>query len=509
MHSAVPPWFHVDQRAGEDGAGQFHRVWDVHTALWSYERTTHGGPVFGEGNNHWYWSGLLDGAEAQFGSGWPGGKGETAPLLVDFDLLKIHPLQFNHGMGYYERWWDERTGPRRPLMAALDQYRMQEVAFGHAGFLGAPTWSSAPLAWLEHHLLAPVMARYATAAPVAIEYEWKGRWVDASEAVRAGGDFQRVRVRYDNGLTVTANQGSDPLEAGGRTLPRFGWTAEGAGVIAGTTLRSGVVSDYAATADSVFVNARDASLWDLSGRKRIQPRVSNIEPAGPRAFRFVYRWQVRDRLPDDHMAFVHFGKPDADNDRESIVFQQDHALTVPTSKWRPGSTVDDGPYTVHVPDGVPDGDYAWLIGLLRPGGERIALEGDDVGAHRIRLGILRVRDGGQSIALEPARPAPASAAQVEPDRLNHESRRLDFGPIRTSGSILVERDGRDWVARVLPREGGFTVQLRASRFGRPTSVQSPGGARSAVTPGGTGDWWTLPLNQGREYRWPALDARPE
>lgn len=503
VHSSVPPWFHVDQRAGENGAGQFRRVWGAHTELWNFERTIHGGPVFGEGNNHWYWSGLLDGAEAQFGSGWPGGKGETAPLLVDFDLLKIHPLQLNHGMGYYERWWDERTGPRRPLMSALDQYRMQEVAFAHAGFLGAPTWSTLPLAWLEHHLLAPVMARYATATPLAIEYESKGRWVDASSAVREGGDFQRVRVRYDNGLTVTANQAVDPLDVGGLTLPRFGWTAAGAGVTAGTTLRDGVVSDYAATADGVFANARDAAAWDLSGRKRIRPTVTAIEPAGPRAFRFVYRWQVRDRLPDDHTAFVHFGKPDADNDRESILFQQDHAPTVPTSKWRPGSTVDDGPHTLHVPDGVPDGDYAWLIGLLRPSGERVALEGDDTGARRIRLGTLRVGAGGHSITFEPIRQAPSSAAQVEPDRLNHDSRVLDFGPIRTNGSLFVQRVGQDWVAQVLPREGGFTVQLHTSWFGRPTSVQSPGGRQPAVTPSATGDWWNLPLNEAREYRWPA------
>jgi hypothetical protein len=98
VHSAVPPWFHVDDRAGETGAGQFSRVWDIHRQLWAYERDTHNGPVFGEGNNHWYWSGCLDGVEAQFGSGWPGNGGFTAPLAVDFNLLKIHPLQFNHGM---------------------------------------------------------------------------------------------------------------------------------------------------------------------------------------------------------------------------------------------------------------------------------------------------------------------------------------------------------------------------------------------------------------------------
>jgi hypothetical protein len=43
--------------------------------------------------------------EAQFGSGWPSNGGFTAPLTVDFDSFKIHPLQFNDGAGYYSRWW--------------------------------------------------------------------------------------------------------------------------------------------------------------------------------------------------------------------------------------------------------------------------------------------------------------------------------------------------------------------------------------------------------------------
>ena len=115
----MPPWFHVDFRAGEAGAGRSAASGTCIGSCGPTSATTHDGPVFGEGNNHWYWSGCLDGVEAQFGSGWPGNGGFSAPLSVDFDLLKIHPLQFNHGMGYYERWWPHRitkpTGPaRRP-----------------------------------------------------------------------------------------------------------------------------------------------------------------------------------------------------------------------------------------------------------------------------------------------------------------------------------------------------------------------------------------------------------
>lgn len=501
VHSAVPPWFHVDQRAGEEGAGTFRRVWDVHRQLWQYERATHGGPVFGEGNNHWYWSGLLDGAEAQFGSGWPSNQGQQVPLLVDFDLLKIHPLQFNHGMGYYERWWLDKPGYNQPTMCVLDQYRMQEAIFGHAGFLAGSTWSSVPLAWLEHHMLSPVMAQYATAKPVEIQYEQSGKWLDVSSSVRAGATFQRARVRYDNGLTITANQATEPLTVDRITLPQFGWIADGAGVTAGTTLRDGVVTDFAVSNEAVFANARRADDWDTSGHKRIRPSVTGFKATGPRSFSFSYRWRVRDRLPHDYTAFVHFGKPKAANDAESILFQQDHGPTVPTSKWKVGQDVIDGPFTVQVLANLPDGEYVWAIGLYRPGDARVGLEGDDDGTGRIRLGTLFVRDGGRSIAFKPVAEKEAASRAADEDHLNHKDTVVDFGMIRTDGSIWTRRDGKDWAAQVLPRDGRFTVELSAKRFGRPSQIGSKGGSQETVTPKAQGDWWSLPLNGAKEYRW--------
>ncbi len=264
------PGFTWTNAQREAGAGRLSRVWDIHRQLWAYERATHRGPVFGEGNNHWYWSGCLDGVEAQFGSGWPGNGGFTAPLAVDFDLLKIHPLQFNHGMGYYSRWWPTESyqtnwGGGPAPMVVLDRYRMQEAAFGHAGFLDSSIYANLPLAWLEEHLLSPVMARYATARPVEILYENGGAWLDATAMAKLGQDASnnRVRVRYENGLVLTANGTSNSWAVGSWVLPDWGWVAEGAGVTAGTTLRGGVVTDFADSGTDVFLNARAASDWNL------------------------------------------------------------------------------------------------------------------------------------------------------------------------------------------------------------------------------------------------------
>ena len=145
------------------------RVRDAHCALWQFERETHGGPVFGEGHSHFFWSGHLDGAEAQVESG------EEALPILDFDLLKIHPLILNHGMGYYERWLrkDDPTAHRRgmPTEEMMDKYRALEIAFAHAGFLGTSTWRCVPYAVREYYMTTPFSARCAAAHPVRILYE--------------------------------------------------------------------------------------------------------------------------------------------------------------------------------------------------------------------------------------------------------------------------------------------------------------------------------------------------
>lgn len=487
VHSAVPPWFHVDSEAGQPGAGEFATVWDAHRALWAYERALRHGPVFGEGNNHWYWSGSLDGVEAQFGQGWHDGQGTSAPLLVDFDLLKIHPLQFNHGMGYYERWWAHGPDARRGLLSLLDQYRMQEVAYGHQGFLGGEAWHDAALSWLEPHLMRPLTSRTALAGPVAIDYFDGRRWVDTTAAAKADDPsaWARVRVRYGNGLTVWANGGDAPLRVGAVTLPPSGWLATGAGLTVGTMLRGGIVSDLAETGDSVFVNARPANDWDTPGTTRLRPTVAEFVPTGPRTFRATYHWQVGQAQAADYGCFVHFVQPSLQDVREGIRFQQDHGLALPTSRWKPGETVTDGPWDIAVPADVAPGDYPWTVGLDAPGRGRLTLQGTSDAHSRIVLGTLHVASSGLTFT-----PTPPKAGRTTAP-VNHDNRVLDFGTVRTNGSVFLRRAGGQWTLRPFPRDRPFTVSLSAARFGHPGSAPVVGG------------WWRLPLTGAAVYRWPA------
>jgi len=388
-HSGVPLWFHVDFRAGEPGAGTFKPVVDAHKDLWNFARKTYGGPVFGEGNGHWVWSGLLDGVEAQFGTGWPANQGMDVPLMVDFDLTRIHPLQANHGMGYYERWWstDVKWKPRPPMIV-LDQYRMQQIAYGHTAYASPNTWFVLPLAWLEYNLVTLVAARYATARPKTIGYLVSDKWLDGTSASKQG-QWQVSRVRYDNGLVITANNSKSSIKNDGIELPQFGWMAKGAGVFAYTGKRNGVIVDYAQTKDVMFANARNSVDWMDPAIKNIHPSVDQFNQTGPGEFKVNYSWKVGETLSKDYRCFVHISKT---AEETSIDFQQDHDLDMPTSKWKAGSKVEDGPYDVHLPDTLKDGDYIWYIGLWTPKTGKLTLDGAGDGRDRIKLGMLQVRD---------------------------------------------------------------------------------------------------------------------
>ena len=503
VHSAVPPWFHIDQRAGETGAGMFSRTWDVHKQLWAYERDVHQGPVFGEGASHWYWSGLLDGVEAQLSWGSNVPDGMKAPLALDFDLLKIHPLQVNHGMGYYERWWVKTTWGGLPPMVVLDQYRMQEVAYGHAGFLGGSTWANIPLAWLEHNLMTPVMARYSTATPIDISYRINSAWKDGSEAAKSD-SWEISRTKYDNGLAVYANTSGQNIHIGEYDLPQFGWAAEGAGVKAYTALRDDVVVDFAETADSVFANARDIDQWNSSGIRQIHPAVSSFKQTSDRTMEFSYRWDVNETLKNNYVCFVHFTNDKVSPGGENISFQQDHGFAVPSTQWKSGDKIDDGPHTLKLPDNIPDGDYKWYVGLINiSDNTRLPIEGVSDDHNRSLMGILHVNGNGKSITFAKETSSGDDRIALYNKNLNLAHKVVDFGDVHTNGSVMIRRNGAFWELQTLPEDKEFIVELKSSRFTLPESVSSIGGSSDTASTVLKVDWRQLKLNGAKIYRWTA------
>ncbi|MCK5177756.1 MAG: LamG domain-containing protein, partial [Candidatus Aenigmarchaeota archaeon] len=187
-------------------------------------------PVFGEGNNNnqHYWAGYIDGAEGQLKN-----KNNTK-LVVDIELINIHPKTTTHGVGYYERyfvspdpvWSGYRSEQYR-------NYRSMEIAFGRAGFIPSPA-KGIPFDEIlkEYYLMTELQARYTNYTADTIEYPntTSGSiYVGLSEALKNNNGFSQLHVNYSSGLNIYVNKNDTewilPLNSINYTLPKYGWLA--------------------------------------------------------------------------------------------------------------------------------------------------------------------------------------------------------------------------------------------------------------------------------------------
>ncbi|MCL5096691.1 MAG: hypothetical protein M1608_04015, partial [Candidatus Omnitrophica bacterium] len=118
-HTAYPPWGQVDYQAGSPGAGKFACNFKAWGALLRDGAKAYGGPIFSEGGYHWFSAGLVDGNYGQILLP----DASHYPLLLDFDLLKMHPLEADISMTPGWSWGD---GVWHCLAAT--------IAYGHIGF---------------------------------------------------------------------------------------------------------------------------------------------------------------------------------------------------------------------------------------------------------------------------------------------------------------------------------------------------------------------------------------
>jgi hypothetical protein len=526
--SAVLPWVQVDFDARVEGAASFAACREAYRDLFDYAREAHEGPVFGEGGNHWYTAGLVDGVEAEFrsGAGWPGNQGPDAPLMADFDLLRIHPLQVNHGMGYHQRWWNTAGWQPLPPMAVMDQYRLQEVAFGHSGFVSnliwdqlpfplrvkawqaadamtALWWTELPFTWLEARLLSGLGRRCGAAQPLGLEYRSAGSWVDGSTAAKAG-VWEALRVTYEGGLTVLANQGDAELDAPGVTLPRLGWHASAPGFRAFTGKLGGAWVDYAEDTHEYFANARNSRDWRHPGCRPWGLQRLVPVPAESRTLAFFCAWAAASAPGPGEELLCHLETLPAKPAEADVVAEW--SLPLATRSPAPGDTnaVLTGPHPCRLPEALPDGDYTLFLGLWDPQtGRRAFVEGADP-QHRRLAARVNVRAAGTAITLTPVLPPPEADDGAFAQNLNLPDTLVDFGPLRTDGSVWLFREGSAWVVRTWPPACDFTLELNRRWFPAPATVNSPGGREASVQPVVQADWWRLPLNAAREYRW----ARP-
>ncbi len=223
VHTAVTPFQRVDYDHRVPRAGTFRQVFECFGRLLHNEKYAYDGPVYSEGLNHWWYSGLTDGNYAQIVSAAP----PQEPFLVDFDLLKMHPLQMDAGMGAPGMFF-------RGAPPDLDQFIATTVAYGHIGFAD---WHEMAGLMKLYYMHQPIQESYVMVPVDRIEYEVDGELLPTSRALASDAMRRnRVHVVYENGFQVWANGEDEEWRVGEDVLPRWGFMARGEGAAASTVL---------------------------------------------------------------------------------------------------------------------------------------------------------------------------------------------------------------------------------------------------------------------------------
>jgi len=261
VHTAVTPWNYCDRDARVPGAATFAATFYAYGEIMLHQKKTWNGPVYSEGNNHWYYCGLTDGNYGQDQAA----KLPDNPWLVDFDLRKLHPLCCNFGMGAPGMFYGEHRGLGKTpeeREANLDRFLAATLAFGHTGFLVMD--GGIPNAVRSYFSLQAIHAAYAQEKVVDIRYaDEKGNLLDTSAAV-ASGAYRRnqIRTKYSNGLVVFVNGHSKETWNVGYNnsihVPPSGWYVEDpqGKLIAYSVTVDGHRSDYVDSPAYVYADGR-------------------------------------------------------------------------------------------------------------------------------------------------------------------------------------------------------------------------------------------------------------
>jgi len=241
VHTAVAPWDRVDYDRRVPGAGTFAATFYSYGEIMLHQKNAWKGPVYSEGNHHFYYSGLTDGNYAQD----RGYDIPNRPWLVDLDLRKMHDLNCNFGMGAESMFYGENNPAAGPedKDAYTDRFLAATVAFGHPGFLCSGGMDKA---LRGYYMIQQLAANYTLSPVKSIGYlDETGKLLDTSAAV-ASGAYQRNQIvtEYANGtLTMVNGNKTERMKWAGCDLPPngyLGWTQDN---------RSARVSDPAGTAD--------------------------------------------------------------------------------------------------------------------------------------------------------------------------------------------------------------------------------------------------------------------
>ena len=228
---------YVDFDATVADCGKFIGTLKSYRHLPAIARSIYQGPVQGEGTNHFLYAGYFDSFEARLLTADDRFFGERVPLLLDFDLGKLHGRSAYHGMGHIQYFFGSGESPRERISEdEICEYIATELAFGHSGLVTKAVLrdydQSILHASLEQRYAVPVQKLCAAARVSGISYYDSGGFRSASEYITRHvdrfDDYQssefmgKIRVAYANGAVIYVNRSNGPWTIVPET-PSRGW----------------------------------------------------------------------------------------------------------------------------------------------------------------------------------------------------------------------------------------------------------------------------------------------
>lgn len=212
VHSAFIP--HSDYNSSVPNTGMYRETVKQYRKLYPILRKNHGGPVQGEGGAQFLFQGYADDIEARLVT--PGNdRGYTMPMLVNFDLAKLHSKTMVHGVGFFPLWKSGRN------YNDILSYIATELAYGHGAYFcdqrdTDPSVSLMQHAQLQYKYVFSVQKDFANATATEIQYNDNGAMKSVSDYIRSHpvkykdistDDFMgQVKITYDNGVIVCVNR---------------------------------------------------------------------------------------------------------------------------------------------------------------------------------------------------------------------------------------------------------------------------------------------------------------
>ncbi|MBU0477418.1 LamG domain-containing protein [bacterium] len=315
IHTNINPSYFIDYDARVPDAAMMKAIFNSWGELF-LEAKKNIGIVVSEGRMRWMFAGLTDG---DFATIFFPEKPFEEPLLVDFDLLKLHPLQFGIGMAsfaglFFGKGWGEGADDifvdNKGRDIYFDKYITATIAYGHQGMIPllATPWEFS--ARIKYYCMFQQLQKYYIADQVeSIEYSDGKNFYSTSEAIAK--DIykeSRLHIRYKNGLEMYINYGSKEqwkVTLFGReySLPEAGFVAGKKGeILEYSALVDGHKIDYVDSPEYIYIDTRDnlikfPNLGSIKGSVLIKKNENMIEiiPVGDLRMKLDYVPEVLNR----------------------------------------------------------------------------------------------------------------------------------------------------------------------------------------------------------------------